>query len=231
MKNESEDFKMKKIWKVMSVVLCGIMLLAGCGNSASEKGNGDITEKQSAYTFSEIKKSGKLVVLFYTFCTDSDDGIPAKDSVPRGVYILENGKVYGGTFTDATFGDYSKMTDEEIKQYVIENGRKSDWYVDNVDYEIAVYTDSTGNATEYESLLIRRPDNASDPDSGSVYISALRDIYDNVTANATVYDSSYIGMSWQDIYEHRGFVWYRNNDGLRITKDTPNVEGVLVDPE
>ena len=220
---------MKKIWKIMSVVLCGVMLLAGCGNSASEKGNDDITEKQSAYTFSEIKKSGKLVVLFSTY---NDDGIPAKDSVPRAVFILDNGKVYGDSVADTTFGDYSKMTDEEIKQYVIENGRKSEYdYVDNADYEIAVYTDSTGNSTDYESLLVETSPNSRR------YIEDLMYIYDNVTANATVYDSTYVGMNWQNNSslgkedDRNGCLWYRNNDGMRIEKDTPNAEGIQVDPK
>ncbi|MCM1162008.1 MAG: hypothetical protein NC412_12380 [Roseburia sp.] len=219
---------MKKLWKIISVVLCGAMLLAGCGNSASEKGNSDTTEKQSAYTFSEIKKSGKLVVLFSTY---NNDGVPAKDSVPRAIFIFDNGKVYGDSVADTTFGDYSKMTDEEIKQYVIENGRKSEYdYVDNVDYEIAVYTDSTGNSTDYESLLVKGPNTHG-------YIEELMYIYDNVTANATVYDSTYVGMNWQNNSslgkekDRNGCLWYRNNDGLSIKKDTPNVEGILVDPQ
>ena len=55
---------MKKLWKVMSVLLCGAMLLTGCGNTKVAQNNGTIEEeKDSVYTtFSDIKNSGDLIM-------------------------------------------------------------------------------------------------------------------------------------------------------------------------
>lgn len=218
---------MRKLTKLISVALCGAMLLTGCGKSGDGKAGNDsgaFSQNESEYTFSEIKESGELVVLFLT-CDAYRDGIPAKDSVPRVIYILDDGKVYGDIVEDTTFGEYSKMTDEEIKQYVMENGIKSEYsYVNNEDYQIAVYTDSTGNNISYESLLVPH---------GSYYDEYLMYIYDDVTAEATVYDSTYVGMNWNNVaWEGRqGFLWYRSNDGFSIEKDTTDTEGILVDPK
>lgn len=220
---------MRKLWKFMSVALCGAMLLTGCGNSGSEKdsGNNDASDEkeQLVYTFSEIKNSGELLILYMIF---NDDGVLAKDSVPELIYILDDGKIYIDKVDGTTFGEYSKMTDEEIQQYVIENGRKGEsYYVNNADYEIAVYTDSTGNNTDYEALLVQSPY------LSGAYIEELMYIYDNVTIGATVYDSTYAGMNWNNTSwkSRQGYLWYRNSDGMVIEKDTPNVEGILVDPE
>ena len=62
---------MKKLWKVMSVLLCGAMLLTGCGNTKVAQNSGTIEEKKdSVYTtFSDIKNSGCIFRFMRPICT------------------------------------------------------------------------------------------------------------------------------------------------------------------
>ena len=215
---------MKKLWKVMSVLLCGAMLLTGCGNTKVAQNSGTIEEKKdSVYTtFSDIKNSGDLVILFLT----NYDQKPEKDSTPMAIFILENGKVYGDHVPHTTFGEYSKMTDEEIKQCVLSNGDKDTYsYANDMDYEIAVYTDSTGNNTQYESLLVK------DCDCDDLYIYGLMQIYANTPAYETVYESNYIGMNMIFDEDWYGSLWYRDDGDLIMALDEPTAKGILVDPK
>lgn len=157
-----------------------------------------------------------------------DGKIPGKDTMPGSIYVFENNKLsryenWSWCYSNSDYLNYAeiaKMTDEEIKIYletyntVIDERRGEIRSYKDVDYTLAVYTDSTGNNTEYECIY------AKNYNTENLYDYALKNLDNIQNDSAIVYES---------VFDKIGSFWIRYNEGT-ISLDGVNSEGVLIDP-
>lgn len=161
---------MRKLWKFMSVALCGAMLLTGCGNSGSEKDSGGfgknkITEQSLSSAFSTDNDT-----IWYFIDTSESHKALGKDSYPSKYFISNNGEFTYYSFANEkvpySLGELSQMTDDEIIE-ALESTKSSDssdtetkialcnQAIDTVDQVASEYSDIDDRLSDYgESYTI-----------------------------------------------------------------------------
>ena len=190
------------------------------------------------HTISEYFKSENRVILYFM---QEDDGkgsetskphssYPGKDEVCNRVYVIENGKMscyyasdYNGDSQNKNllrFKELAKMTDDEIVQALKEKYTAK--YEDRP-ITIGLFTDDTGNRIQSEAVGCEYV-NGSQKD----YHDQIDFLYASPQTTATVYDSTYTGLTSVAGNDYC-YYWYRGN-GLFLTLDGLDAEGVLIDP-
>lgn len=206
------------------------------GGNTADKPVG--VQETGIYTVSEYINSSNRLIL-YRLKYEKGEGeygvsrsaTPVKDEFCDDIYILENGKMsyyycvyYEGEGLNHNllyFKELSKMTDDEIVEAVKE--RYDAKFVDRP-VDMAVYTNGTGNSVEYETITAGYDENGKHFSAKLNFMSA----YPQTTA--TVYDSNYNGIIGKDNSGTADYYyWYRGN-GLFLTLDGLDSEGVAVDP-
>ena len=239
---------------VVVVLTAGIAIAVGSGDSGdkktesvqthssvkaekvggAEKDNDKADEpegvnKTGVYTISEYFRSENRVILYYmreqTFDKGGEDetsysAMPGKDEPCREIYIIEDGKMSRYEGRSLSFKDVAKMNDDEIVQAVKEKYTAK--YEDRP-ITIGVFTDDTGNSVESEAVGINYRD-----ENRESYTDQIDFLYANPQTTATVYDSTYTGLTSVSGNDYC-YYWYRG-DGLFLTLDGLDAEGVLVDP-
>lgn len=224
-------------------------------SSKNETDNSNVNEESDTNETEEQEPVKKDLTLSEWLAQDGvkimylDSKKPTKDGSPNWIYIIENGKIslYANTYPVATewylngdalsYSDINKMTDEEIKTYIetynMSQGELGTW-VDKLnmsysgsEYSVAVYSDSTGNNTEYECIY------AKNPKTDLLYDCFLTRISYCTNDGAIVYDSKFDKLYAEDkgndgILTEK--LWIRYDEGL-IKMDEVNSENVLTDPE
>lgn len=158
--------KIRKHITFVATLLMVAMLLTACGNAS-----GGAKSYEKAPMLSEYTENGDAAILYQMH------GEISKDRGPD-VYVFENGLIYIAEI--GKLGDLSKMTDEEIIAAV-----KSEDSTPG-DYIWRVYTDDTGNATDYEELYYNNHGSSSSHNVGQTEI------------NGVVFDSYYAGVQTED---------------------------------
>lgn len=201
---------------VPAVVLVVVFLIGmfvgipiGRGSSNGENGNGSEYggfeyEEPQTVTLKEYLDGGPRAFIYGSTKVD-------KDSRPIKMFLFENGQVYyiynqSHERNNLTWGEISKMTDEELADYVRNNGENMG------EYQLHIYTDSTGNNLEYEGIY------CGDNREMTLY---------PYTNTAIVYDSVFKGFSSTDDGGQASH--YRVNDDITVTLDNIGDEGVEVD--
>lgn len=207
-------------------------LLAGCGNSTSLPLKGNVTLKRFLDSGPKIgfrtigtpsKNTHPTIYLFedgkvYMVSTVIVKGCPTDN-------WIFNRHIDPELFDEGsplTLGDISKMTDEELLEFARahktlewSNGdlyAGVDYHIDGRitdGYSLHVYTDKTGNHTEYEHINIGRVDKTQ-------YIE---------TDQVTIYTSVFSGVKGDADVR----LYFRTGEDLTITLDNPGDAGVAVD--
>ena len=235
---------MKKIrWMALVLALVMLMgLLAACGQTdggdpAGESSANDNSTLSGMVTLAQYLANGPCVG-FYSI------GEPDKNESPRQMWLFEDGKVYRvfgprdeeGTVAFLTWGEISKMTDEELLDYAREY-KALDWggwtRYPTGEYAICVTTDNTGNNLKYERILVKECEEWNDPDQEWTQHEYC-DIVDkgqsfDTTHTATIYDSVFSGIAHISSEGRYYSLFFRTGSDLRITLDNPGDEGVEVD--
>ncbi|HCA21754.1 MAG TPA: hypothetical protein DEO87_05195 [Lachnospiraceae bacterium] len=168
-----------KISKAICAVMCMGMMLTGCGSSNdSSGGNGlsgrttsvdlfggsGVTEsgfidasdnKAESMALSDYIKTHQPCLMYLNEGKDNGENkkestkVPSKNDCPEGIYYFHDDVV---TIYDTklTWGDIARMSDEEII-----SGSEAVEYVIDTDYKFVVYTDSTGNNFDGETIAIK----------------------------------------------------------------------------
>ncbi len=220
--------------KMIFVIMSITMLLVGCGTTASteeSKVNQEIQENEEVISQNQTIAlseylSGDLRILY-----ESIDEV-GKDAAPRRIYVFNNGSVTLYKQLDISFGDLSRMTDEDIvlwcDENVSENNRAED---DSINY--VVFSDKTGNETEYEGIVVNYGLDKS-KDGEEFTDSILFGLKKNAVNSATVYESQYAGIAVEtgkpiNASSSSTTLWYRTN-GETVVLDGVDSDNVEVDP-
>lgn len=206
-KERKETENMKRKWNGL-ILFCAILMtmlaLTGCGG----KGNMDAMESddtdgktEEIAALSEILWGNDVSVWY--MCNKV-----GKDEIPNYVYIMYGDGTYIGiskSNSEYTFGELSKMTDEEIITWAENKGYTKS------QYGLSIFTDSTGNNPQKEVIYI--PDWHFEISYGtSPYVSE-------------VYESSYGGYKSSDGY----FVCRTENASVPFELDEIGTGGILID--
>ncbi len=220
--------------KMIFVIMSITMLLVGCGTNASteeSKVNQETQESEEVISQNQTIAlseylSGDLRILYE--CIDE----VGKDTAPRRIYVFDNGSVTLYKQPDISFGDLSKMTDEDIvlwcDENVSENNRAED---DSINY--VVFSDKTGNETEYEGIVVNYGLDKS-KDGKEFTDSILFGLKKHAVNSATVYESQYAGITVEtgkpiNASSSSTTLWYRTN-GETVVLDGVDSDNVEVDP-
>lgn len=262
-----------KFMAILTIATVLIGILSGCNslvfssvngggfvdNKGIEVGNGGSTVNNNGnhtgtVTLKQFLDSGPKVGF-------TIQGTPNKSEYPY-IYLFENGKVYmvctwqsgeycanhekGQGKGALTWGDISKMTDEELLSFAQEHkqlkfkypvGFEYDFYSNGTsryvtgDYTLRIYTDSTGNNFEYERIEVDQEYFHSNP---FVYNEEWRK-YDFVdlpgvgklntyTEKSVIYNSVFSGLTGIG-----GALYFRTGENLTIVVDNLGDEGVETD--
>lgn len=219
-----------KFWKkalALLLSLCVVLSLAACGGREEKEDRtepparteqGDVLDRPEEESEEEplamlmplslyLQQEG----LHILYICGSDIG---KSTSPKSILAFEDGVLIWGS-VDKTFGDLSKMSDEEIAEEV----RAAEDVVEDCPYSLYVVTDSTGNNVAKECLALYRAGSGV-----TTYSVTFRQ-----TAG-TVYESQYAG--------------YGNDSGSYLVArcasspavppyafDGVDAQGVAVDPD
>lgn len=185
------------------VIIIGVLAAVFIGKSGDGNSSHSDYKQPKTVTLKEYLDGGPRVF----FCGYLDE--IGKDNEP-GMILLENGQLYetyySSGFISLKLGEISKMTDEELADYVRNNGE----YMG--EYQLHIYTDKTGNYLEYERVEIEK-------DGFTFY---------PYTFTTTVYDSVFQGFYNINSSSPYGY-FYRVNDDITVTLDNIGDEGVEVD--
>lgn len=185
-------------------------------------------EGPTCYTLSEYLNSGKTLIIYYSDNQNpsGDDNIPAKDDRITWIYVFQNNhmSVYNSYDSDSnvkiTLGEVAKMTDNEVIAFCEESCPEET----NIEYQLEVYTDGTGNFTDYECII---PNNFRFSD---YYIPKLKFYNFGMNTVASIYNSTFFKLPTDDEAESVGFLYRPDGYGYTISLDTPDSENVIVDP-
>lgn len=230
---------MKKIAKkLMAMALAIVMIfsISACGESGGK------AAKTGKMTLNEyISRKGTTII----YMNDEDSGgengydqpkFPSKDDTPLYILVFNGGKVTVMT-TELTWGDISKMSDEEIinKSTVFEEQQ-------DCEYRVVVYSDDSGNETKVETIAIKY--NNEIPEwtvNNSTSIGSFWYITGFYNYPVEVYDCEFTGIYTRDA-NSKDFtgencslrtLWIKQPEDGEITLsfDTPKSKEVIVDPE
>ncbi len=159
--------------------------------------------------------------------------LPERNDTINCIVIFKDNRmsVYSGVdkatgWKEIRIGEISKMTDEEIIDKCEQTLYK---YASNVEYDLHVYTDGTGNFTDYEKIEF---DDITEVNPNTNYLplhlSNICIYNSDINIPAVVYDSTFYKLPDDEKAGKKGY-WYRS-DGYTLNLDTPYSEGVLVDP-
>ncbi len=256
--------KGNKITKLIAALLCAGMLLTGCGNSGSKKiefkgdNTGNKTTEggafdsfgggsQSEMTLSEYILANQPCIVYLNAGSDNSKNEndsktpesyqqPAKDEEPEGFYYFHD-NVVTMYDTDLTWGEISRMSDEEIlSSSTIEE------YATNAEYKFAVFTDETGNNFKGESIFVKEVYGSGESDvcvfdGHSVHHYFLGWMTASWGTACQVYDASYIGWTGYCPTTDSGMNiarpswWIKEPADVTIVLDQPNSPNVVLDPE
>lgn len=190
-----------KTWKRMLTLALSLVMtlsLAACGGGAGK-----------TLAFSEYISQKGTVVLY------ADDFDISKDSKPI-ILVFENGRVSLAK-SEATFGELSKMSDADIAQMVKNNERAQSKGTLDMEYLINVHSDSTGNGTKYEELVVYNSETGG----------YRRFQFNGKERGGTVFDSYYSGLKGEAASFH---LYARCKEGqVPFTLDAPGAKGVETD--
>lgn len=146
-------------------------------------------EGPTCSTLSEYLNSGKTLIIYYSDRQNpsGDDNIPAKDHRITWIYVFQNNhmSVYDSYDSDSnvkiTLGEVAKMTDNEVIAFCEESCPEAT----NIEYQLEVYTDATGNFTDYEYI---KPKNIR---FSEYYIPDLKIYNFGMNTTASIYNSTF----------------------------------------
>lgn len=158
---------------------------------------------------------------------------PAKDEEPEGFYYFHD-NVVTMYDTKLTWGEISRMTDEEIIA-----GSKEETYALNTEYKFVVYTDATGNNLDGESIIVKEEYDGKigifDGHSSEPYFTAWMT---TGYGNCQIYDTTFVGWNATCAPRESGAksvgrptFWFKKVDERSISLDKPDSPNVVVDPE
>lgn len=213
---------MKKKIKILLTLVLSVGLLGGCGSSST-------SSKEIA--FSELLKSD---VIIYSGTIGQGDSIEGKDEKIFDAHICGADGTYSWyEIKGLKLGELAQKSDEEVVESI-----SSTYDVTTVgNYKLGILTDSTGNSTETECLLVRstydkRWENSKE--SGWIgYTGGIKEI-GNFVGHITVYDTSY--MMFQRIRNSDCIDFYLIKDteetkDKTVYLDAVGTEGIVVDKE
>ena len=208
--------------KTISIILSifKISLFCSCGTASkqtSEKMETSKTlEKDSennsktyVVSLSSWLNSDELHIMYW-----SNESSLAKDKTPDCVYIIKDNKI-SCYRCDLTFGDISKMSDDEIHDYLI--GDYCETYVD-MDYSLELYTDASGNNSYCEDIIVEVE---VDIHSNDYRLEKIKE----TSYEAEIYDDYFRGMETS----YSGILWYKNVNDLTLCLDEPDTKGIIID--
>ena len=272
--------KTMKKTKTISLILALVMLtgmLSGCGNSAANDdqsqvaGNNYTNGNETGEDMDDNSANGDKLTETVTLkeylngvprVAFMADVTPDKNSTPSAIYLFENGKVYyvsdrknqyygmyGGT--NLTYGEISRMTDEELLDFAKTHivpfwghamavGASSSAtvylyrFATGGKYTLHIYTDSTGNNREYECISLRMHDfsiPASYFDINRVYDNSYEwNISNSILCKfnditqAVIYDSTFSGLT-----NGKKTLFFRTGENLTIILDNIGDAGIEID--
>lgn len=230
---------MKRIIILLNIFVL-TLFMTSCGNKLKNDENYDslgaskiVDESPHNYTLSEYLKSGKTLILYLD--PDATSESLNKDDTIDYIIIFKDNLMsqYEQGDVKFTFGEISKMTDEEVIEFC-----EQSLYADftNIEYQFEVYTDGTGNYTDNERIVslnkISYYDYRVDEENHEYFtLIFYNDYYLNTTAN--VYDSTFFELydynRESDAVGSGAGLWYRP-DGYILSLDAPDSDNVIVDP-
>lgn len=193
--------------------LCMALSLCACGGKGGEDTEAGALPKEEGkktappsdgpLPLSQYIQSSETQILYRT--NDLD-----KDTRPT-VYLFQDGTVF--SVDDFTFGELSKMSDEEIIQAVMSAEESPECR------PCAVYleTDSTGNNVKQETLIEYKPL------SQSYYTTVFEMLYPD---SGVIYDSTYTGY-WNS---SENYYYAARGEQAPFVLDDIGAEDVAVDP-
>lgn len=229
---------MKRIIILLTIFVL-TLFMTSCENKTKNDENYDslgaseiVDESPHNYTLSEYLKSGKTLIL-YLDTYDSSGSLDKDDAIDYIIIFKDNlMSQYGQGEVKFTFGEISKMTDDEVIEFC-----EQSLYADftNIEYQLEVYTNGTGNYTDYEKIVplnkISDYDYRMDEEIHDLSLTLYNDYYLNTTA--TVYDSTFFELydyNRESVVGSSTGLWYRP-DGYILSPDSPDSDNVIVDPE
>ena len=188
-----------------------IALVSGCG--------------KNEITFSELFEEDVII-----YCgSGSFESFEGKEEKIEKIYVYDtDGTFFGVSQSSKQLGDYAQMSDEELIEDI---SPKPDKRIKErlSTYKLNVNTDSTGNSTSTESILVK---------STIVWRNGREDTgcstlkFEKFVGHVTVYDSSYMMF---EKYGRNGSVDYylirdtAKTKGKTVCFDAVGTEGIEVD--
>lgn len=180
-------------------------------------------DESGVYGLSEYINSRDITIIYCDVSTN-----PAKDSRPNCAYIITQEGLILCTGIPLTYGEMDGMSDWEIYDYFMYNAKKN---YGTYDYQFLVFSDASGNETEYETFQFGSGDEKYyfgyifEDDNGYVTRSIDRCYaLDDECSPVIVYNSEYSGFNLQNLY-----MWIRTN-GDTVVFDSVNSVNVITDP-
>lgn len=222
---------MKKVLSIMLSVVLIATTFIGCSNSTT---SGKIGSKyELAGTPYELFNEPERRIWYY------GTSLVSKGNGPSMIVVFENGKatyynhLYNGNGERLNFGKIAQLTDDEIisivKEREAEYYASDERYVSNPskynfeakDFNLHIYTDGTGNTTNYERL------NLEDVCSGDRPKEV--DLYGQHYEMFTVYDANFAGFITDDDWAFITKVDTVLYEDINLTLDQPGSENILID--
>lgn len=214
---------MKRLKRGAALLLCLCMALSLCACGGGQNPAGDPVNPTEAAAppeeesvtppsggplpLSQLIQSGEPQILYQV------DGLD-KDERPE-IYVFQNGEVVVPEKTEFSLGELSKMSDEEIVQWAMEQEEPSPY---SGICTVFLRSDSTGNAVSSETLFIYNP---QDQYSREIIFPVSH------TISGQVYDSTYTGY-WDD---GRDRLFAARGEQAPFALDTIDAGDVEVDPK
>lgn len=214
---------MKRLKRGAALLLCLCMALSLCACGGGQNPAGDPVNPTDAAAppeeesvtppsggplpLSQLIQSGEPQILYQVGGLD-------KDERPE-IYVFQNGEVVVPEKTEFSLGELSKMSDEEIVQWAMEQEERSPY---SGICTVFLRSDSTGNAVSSETLFIYNP---QDQYSREIIFPVSH------TISGQIYDSTYTGY-WDD---GRDRLFAARGEQAPFALDTIDAGDVEVDPK
>lgn len=217
---------MKKRIVAMAMAVMMAATAMGCGKSneklsVSTGTSGEHVTSDDNKVTTEIETKTLSQVLSeneYTIWFDIDSVGKNVGGVLDYIVIFYNDGTYIVTNVDKKLGEYSQMSDEEIKSYVEENSQSAVSY-DKGKYYLSVQTDETGNNVKEEHICFVD----SEGKRGGYYI------LNGVVADQPLYDSYYGGYYKTGNNADNDMLVMRADFNTRFEFDAVGTDGIAID--
>ncbi len=236
---------MKKVINLL-VILLLVIFMTSCNKNAESNSNYNgsklLIEEKTEYTISEYLNSGQRLILYHINYSVPEDEINKEKIYFENakidiIYIFSDGLLDIFSGRDARSGEYitieevSKKTDDEV----VNRCKTLNTYARYLDYKIKVCPYSGENVTQYDEKIEFEDINVGlywwNPYSSVNIVRFDASDYSNdkLSVNSSVFLNLSRHMSmWDESYDITSFLY--RPDGYTLSLDTPDSEGVIVDP-